>query len=135
MSHENEEIIQEENKSEKAFRCQGSYTRGTACANEDLPKGVRCVRCDAREYGPEQKAEAIAAELQRTKDLPADRVKKDGYAVRKSEEQKAEDRAEMKEEIKAEMKPELKNEIKEELKEEEKKPIDPSPEVPNDKKQ
>lgn len=127
--------MSEKNKSEQAFRCKGSYARGTACANQDLPEGVRCVRCDAREYGPEQKAEAIAAELERTKDLPADRVKKDGYAVRKSEEQKAEDRAEMKQEIKDEMKPELKNEIKEELKEEEKKPTDPSPEVSNDKKQ
>lgn len=49
-------------------RCDGSYKLGTACG--------ACPRCAERNYGPEEKKAAVAAELERTKDLPANRVKK-----------------------------------------------------------
>lgn len=48
-------------------RCGGSFKLGTACGN--------CPRCDARDFGPDEKDQAIAAEIERTKDLPANRVK------------------------------------------------------------
>lgn len=49
-------------------KCNGSFKLGTACG--------ACPRCEARNYGPAEKAAAIAAETERTKDLPADRVKR-----------------------------------------------------------
>jgi hypothetical protein len=48
--------------------CKGSYKLGTACGD--------CPRCQAKNYGPTEREAAIAAEAERTKDLPADRVKK-----------------------------------------------------------
>ena len=68
--------MSEQEEVKKAFRCKGSYTRGTACANVGLPEGEHCVRCAAREYGAAEKEAAIEAEKERTKDFPADRVKK-----------------------------------------------------------
>lgn len=47
--------------------CRGSFKIGTACGE--------CPRCRKAGYGPEQKAAAIEAEKERTKDFPADRVK------------------------------------------------------------
>lgn len=47
--------------------CRGSFRIGTACGE--------CPRCRAEGFGPEERAEAIAAETERTKDLPANRVK------------------------------------------------------------
>jgi hypothetical protein len=48
--------------------CKGSFRLGTACG--------QCPRCQARNYGPAEREAALAAEAERTKDLPADRVKK-----------------------------------------------------------
>lgn len=52
----------------KEFRCRGSFKVGTACGE--------CVRCQAKNYGKAEKEAAIKAEKERTKNLPADRVKK-----------------------------------------------------------
>lgn len=52
---------------ERVPNCDGSFKVGTAC-------GV-CARCKSRGYSLEKKEQAIAAEKERTKDLPADRVK------------------------------------------------------------
>lgn len=57
----------------KEVVCRGSYKLGTACG--------KCKRCKARGFNEEKKTQAIAAEAERTKDLPADRVKK-GKTVR-----------------------------------------------------
>lgn len=63
--------------SEKPYRCGGSFKQGTACANQDLPEGVTsCQKCTEANYTPEARTAAIAAEAERTKDLPADRVKR-----------------------------------------------------------
>lgn len=62
--------------SEKPYKCRGSFARGTACANVGLPEGVTCARCTAENYDAAARDAAIAAEKERTKDLPADRVKK-----------------------------------------------------------
>jgi hypothetical protein len=48
-------------------RCDGSYKLGTACG--------ACPRCAERNYGPAEKQAAVEAERERTKDLPANRVK------------------------------------------------------------
>lgn len=48
--------------------CRGSFKLGTACG--------ACPRCEAKNFGPEQREAAIAAEVERTKDLPPDRVKR-----------------------------------------------------------
>lgn len=64
-------------KTEKKYRCRGSMKVGTACANENLPEGVkRCEKCTEAKYDKIAKKDAIKAEKDRTKDLPADRVKK-----------------------------------------------------------
>lgn len=65
--------------SDKPYRCNGSFIQGSACANrkEKLPEGVKeCVRCTEKEYTKTKAEAAVAAEVERTKDLPADRVKK-----------------------------------------------------------
>jgi hypothetical protein len=63
--------------SQKPYRCRGSFKIGTACANQDLPEGVEsCQKCTETGYTPEAKETAVAAEIERTKDLPADRVKR-----------------------------------------------------------
>lgn len=63
--------------SEKPYRCKGSFKQGTACANQDLPEGVTsCQKCTNANYTPQIRTVAIATEAERTKDLPADRVKK-----------------------------------------------------------
>lgn len=63
--------------STKPYRCRGSMKIGTACANTNLPEGVEnCVKCTEATYTPEAREAAIAAETERTKDLPADRVKR-----------------------------------------------------------
>jgi hypothetical protein len=63
--------------SEKPYRCRGSFKIGTACANQDLPEGVAsCQKCTDANYTVEAKEAAVAAEIERTKDLPADRVKR-----------------------------------------------------------
>ena len=61
---------------EKQYRCRGSFVQGTACANVGLEEGVTCAKCTAKNYDAEARDAAIAAEAERTKDLPADRVKK-----------------------------------------------------------
>lgn len=122
MEENNEKVHVNIEVKEKPVTCRGSFRIGTACGE--------CARCKEAGFGPKEKAEAEEAERERTKDLPADRVKKDGYVSRKTEEQKQEEKAELKEEIKEELKPEIKEEIKDELKEEkeeEEKPVDPAP--------
>lgn len=70
------------NMSHGKYRCKGSMNTGTACANQDLPEGVKeCQRCTEAGFTPKKKAEAIAAEKERTKDFPPDRVKR-GNEVR-----------------------------------------------------
>lgn len=59
----------------RPFKCKGSFRTGTACANQELPEGVQCARCTEAEFTPEKKTAAIKAEAERTKDLPASRVK------------------------------------------------------------
>ncbi len=59
----------------KPFKCRGSFRTGSACANQDLPEGVTCARCTEAEFTPEKKKVAVEAEVERTKDLPASRVK------------------------------------------------------------
>lgn len=97
-------------KKEKPVTCRGSFKLGTACGE--------CARCQEAGYTVADKKAAEEAELERTKDFPADRVKKDDYVAKRTDEQREEDKQEIKEEIKEELKPELKEEIKEELKEE-----------------
>lgn len=66
----------------KAYRCRGSFKLGTACAQQDLPEGVtECAKCKAEGYTTVKRDAAIAAEAERTKDLPADRVKR-GQEIR-----------------------------------------------------
>lgn len=63
--------------STKPYRCRGSIRIGTACANQDLPEGVdSCQKCTDASFDQAAKEAAIAAEAERTKDLPADRVKR-----------------------------------------------------------
>lgn len=63
--------------STKPYRCRGSFKQGTACANVDLPEGVEsCAKCTEANYNATARQAAIEAEAERTKDLPADRVKK-----------------------------------------------------------
>lgn len=140
MEKENElgvEHVEVEAKPEKAERpvtCRGSFRIGTACGE--------CARCKAAGFGPEEKKAAMEAEAERTKDLPADRVKPDGYAQRRTEEQlqrerteiKEELKPEMKEEIKEELRPEIEEKIEEKVKEEKEKPVDPAPVDPDPKK-
>lgn len=66
----------------KPYRCRGSFKIGTACAQQDLPEGVtECAKCKAEGYDVAKRDAAIAAEAERTKDFPADRVKR-GNEVR-----------------------------------------------------
>jgi len=63
--------------STKPYRCRGSMKVGTACANQDLPEGVEsCAKCTEANFDATAKEAAVAAEAERTKDLPADRVKR-----------------------------------------------------------
>lgn len=63
--------------STKPYRCRGSVRIGTACANQDLPEGVEsCQKCTEANFDQAAKQAAIEAEAERTKNLPADRVKK-----------------------------------------------------------
>lgn len=52
----------------KKTNCRGSFIVGTAC-------GI-CDRCNENNYTPEKRSAAIEKEKIRTKDFPADRVKK-----------------------------------------------------------
>ena len=60
-------------KSTKRFRCRGSRILGTACGNEN---NEDCERCEKANYAKKEKDAAKEAEKIRTKDLPADRVKR-----------------------------------------------------------
>jgi hypothetical protein len=65
--------------SDKPYRCPGSFVQGTACANiaANLPEGVSvCAKCTDKPYDEAARDAAVAAEAERTQDLPADRVKK-----------------------------------------------------------
>lgn len=67
----------------KPYRCRGSMKVGTACANEDLPEGVTsCVKCTEAKYDKNARKAAKEAEKERTKDLPADRVKKHSQTIK-----------------------------------------------------
>lgn len=110
MEKENK-FIQRNDKGE-IIKCSGSFKIGTACAV--------CERCKERGYTVEDQQKAREAEKERTKDLPADRVKKPGYentqAIRR---EFKEDIEEAKQDIKEDLKPELKEEIKKEIQDEE----------------
>jgi|TARA_R110000851_G_scaffold29_6_gene136 hypothetical protein len=64
---------------QKPYRCGGSFKLGTACANiaANLPEGTNeCARCKMKPYTVTERDAAVAIEAERTKDFPANRVKK-----------------------------------------------------------